>query len=113
MRAAWRTSTAAGSPLCTETSSEQRLHAFCVKPPQPRAPAYPRARGGPNQAALDAAKRCITAEGRAGVLSALGGCCRPANLMISGNLNADAEQLYQDSGIIKVSACVRTAMGWG
>lgn len=28
---------------------------------------------------------------------------KPANLMISGNLNADAEQLYLDSGVIKVA----------
>ena len=28
---------------------------------------------------------------------------QPANLMISGNLNADAEQLFLDSGVIKVA----------
>jgi serine/threonine protein kinase len=28
---------------------------------------------------------------------------KPANLMISGNLNADAEQLYLDSGVMKVA----------
>lgn len=34
------------------------------------------------------------------------GCCRdlkPANLMISGNLHADVEQLYLDSGVVKVA----------
>lgn len=30
---------------------------------------------------------------------------KPANLMIAGNLNADTEQLFLDSGVIKVRAC--------
>lgn len=28
---------------------------------------------------------------------------KPANLMISGNLHADVEQLYLDSGVVKVA----------
>lgn len=37
---------------------------------------------------------------------------KPANLMISGNLHADVEQLFLDSGVIKVGVYALGAWGY-